>query len=132
MRFPTLLVLAPFLAYAASGKPPSFVGSIERIDPAFDRLVAPGANIEKLADGFLWAEGPVWIDGAVVFSDVLANTAYRWKPEMTMPEVFLKPSGLLARAPGFKAPGSNGLGRDREGRLLLCQQGERRVVRYGR
>ena len=58
------------------------------------------------------------------------NTAYRWKPGMTKAEVFLKPSGLLTPQPGFREPGSNGLTRDPQGRLLLCQHGERRVARY--
>jgi len=108
----------------------TFKGRIERFDPAFDQLVATNAKIEKLAEGFTWAEGPVWFDGAVIFSDVPANTAYRWKEGMTKAEVFLKPSGLLTPTAGFREPGSNGLARDAQGRLLLCQHGERRVARY--
>jgi gluconolactonase len=49
---------------------------------------------------------------------------------MTKPEVFLKPSGLLTPQPGFREPGCNGLTRDAQGRLLLCQHGERRIARY--
>ena len=36
------------------------LGTIERLDPAFDKLIAKGAVLEKLADGFNWVEGPVW------------------------------------------------------------------------
>ncbi len=125
-----LLALTALLAHAADDKPHPFVGRIERIDPSFDQLVAPGATIEVLAEGFRWSEGPTWFDGGVVFSDVLANTAYRWKAGMKAAEVFLRPSGLLAAAPGFREPGSNGFGRDAQGRLLLCQHGERRVARF--
>lgn len=124
------LALTSLAAFAADDPPHPFAGRIERLDPAFDALVAPAATIEVLANGFRWSEGPVWHDGGVVFSDVLANTAYRWKEGMKAAEVYLKPSGQLAPAPGFREPGSNGLGRDARGRLLLCQHGERRVARY--
>jgi gluconolactonase len=125
-----LPLLVPLLALAADDKPHPFQWEIERLDPAFDRLVAPGAQIEKLAEGFRWAEGPVWHDGGVVFSDVLANTAYRWRPGRAQAEVYLKPSGQLTPQAGFRETGSNGLARDAQGRLLLCQHGERRVARY--
>lgn len=124
------LLLLPIALFAADDGPHPFVGKIERLDPAFDKLVAPSAQIEKLAEGFRWSEGPTWYDGAVVFSDVLANTAYRWKPGMTQAEVFLKPSGLLTPKPGFREPGSNGLSRDAKGRLLLAQHGERQIARW--
>ena len=120
----------PLLVFAADDKPHPFVGTIERLDPAFDQLVARDATIEKLAEGFRWSEGPTWYDGGVVFSDVLANTAYRWTPGKTQAEVFLKPSGLLSPKPGFREPGSNGLSRDAQGRLLMCQHGERQVARW--
>jgi gluconolactonase len=127
---PVLLALVTTVAFAADDKPHPFVGSIERLDPAFDRLVAADARLEKLAEGFRWSEGPTWYGGAVVFSDVLANTVYRWKPGMTSAEVFLRPSGMLTSKPGFREPGSNGLARDVAGRLLLCQHGERQVARF--
>ncbi len=132
MKKSLLLALAvvPCALFAADDKPHPFVWKIERLDPAFDQLVAPGAKIEKLAEGFRWSEGPVWFDGGVVFSDVLANTAYRWKEGMTRAEVFLRPSGLMQAKPGFRETGSNGLARDAQGRLLLCQHGERRVARF--
>ena len=110
--------------------PRTFNAKIERFDPALDQLLAADAMVEKLAEGFTWSEGPVWLNGELIFSDVPENTAYRWKPGMTKAEVFLKPSGLLTPQPGFREPGSNGLTRDPQGRLLLCQHGERRVARY--
>jgi gluconolactonase len=122
------IVLSPFAMSAE--KSHSFQGRVERLDPAFDRLVAPEAKLEKLAEGFTWSEGPVWLNGELIFSDVPENIAYRWKPGMTKAEVFLQPSGLLTPTPGFREPGSNGLAKDAQGRLLLCQHGERRVARY--
>ena len=125
-----LLVVVPGLALAADAAAPAFAGKIVRLDPAFDQLVAADAKLEKLADGFTWSEGPVWFDGGVVFSYVPKNVAYRWKEGATAAEVFLQPSGLLTPTPGFREEGSNGLALDRQGRLLLCQHGERRVARY--
>ena len=132
MKKSFLLALAaiPFALFAADDGPHTLVAKIERLDPAFDKLVAPGATIEKLAEGFRWSEGPVWHDGGVVFSDVLANTAYRWKPGAAQAEIYLRPSGLMSAQPGFRETGSNGLARDAQGRLLLAQHGERRVARF--
>ncbi len=72
----------------------------------------------KIADGFEFVEGPVWKDGVgLLFSDIPANTAYQWTPESGV-SVYLTPSG-----------NSNGLALDQEGRLILCQHGNRRVAR---
>lgn len=124
-----LLAVVPLLGVAAESSHP-FHPRIERLDPAFDALVAPNVRIEKLAEGFVWSEGPVWIDGTLIFSDVPTNVAYRWRPGQTQAEVFLKPSGGAESVPGVSQPGSNGLGRDAQGRLLICQQATRRIVRY--
>jgi gluconolactonase len=123
-----LLALSSF-TIAADTAPREFKGSIERFDPAFDKLVAPDAKLEKLAGGFKWSEGPVWFEGGVVFSDVPENTAYRWKDGMTEAEVFLKPSGQTSAPTDAREQGSNGLALDAQGRLILCQHGDRRVAR---
>ncbi|MGC2579368.1 MAG: SMP-30/gluconolactonase/LRE family protein, partial [Terrimicrobiaceae bacterium] len=102
---------------------------IERLDPALDALVDSAARVDTVCEGFVWSEGPVWKDGALFFSDVPANILYRWRPGSKHAEVFLEPSGGIAANPDFVEPGSNGLALDREGRLLLCQHGARRVVR---
>lgn len=105
------------------------VGEIERIDPAFDKLVSKSTKIEKLCEGFNWSEGPVWKDGAVLFSDVPENIVYQWKPGETKATVFLKPSGLTKPTEGFREQGSNGLAVDKKGQLILCQHGDRRIAR---
>lgn len=102
---------------------------IERLDPAFDQLIAPGAQIEKLAEGFQWSEGPVWKDGALYFSDVPQNKLYRWQPGDKAAKVFLEPSGGMEAKSDYVVPGSNGLTLDAKGNLIICQQGPRRVAR---
>jgi gluconolactonase len=106
------------------------LGSIERLDPALDAVLAPDATIEKLAEGFTWAEGPVWVaeKGALLFSDVPENRVYRWKDGEGI-SVFLEPSGFTGEKYEGRERGSNGLTLDRAGRLTLCQHGDRRVAR---
>jgi gluconolactonase len=103
---------------------------IERLDPALDRLLAPNASIEVLAQGYDWSEGPVWIKngGYLLFSDVPQNVVYRWK-EGEGAKPYLKPSGYTASEPRGGEMGSNGLTLDPSGRLVLCQHGDRRVAR---
>lgn len=125
-----LPLLVPVWLLAADATPRPFNGRIERLDPGFDKLIAPGAVMEKVAEGFTWAEGPLWFNGAVLASDPKDNVIYRWKPGTTHLEVLVKPSGQLTPAPGFREPGSNGLARDAQGRLLVAQHGERRIARY--
>ena len=117
------------MAVAADEKLPPFEMSIERLDPSFDALVAPGTEVEKCAEGFNWSEGPTWFWDSVVFSDVPENIIYQWKPGQKEATVFMKPSGMLKPTLGFREQGSNGLKTDSEGRLLICQHGERRVAR---
>jgi gluconolactonase len=119
-------LLASSLPVIAADPVPEFKGSIERLDPALDALLAPGAQIEVLASGFNWSEGPVWRDGGVVFSDVPENAVFGWKEGDTAAKVVLKPSGSLSDPTG---QGSNGLAVDAKGNLVLCQHGERRVAR---
>ncbi len=109
---------------------PQTIGTIERLDPAIDSLIPPDAVIEVLAEGFDWAEGPVWIEDGeyLLFSDVPANRIYRWK-EGAGHQVWLEPSGYTGDIPRGGEPGSNGLLLDSEGRLVLCQHGDRRVAR---
>jgi len=123
-----VLASAP-MAPALEPPPPVFNMKIERLAPEFDALVPADAQIEKCAEGFDWSEGPVWFKDAIVFSDVPQNVIYRWKPGMTAAEEFMKPSGMLTPSAGFREQGSNGLAVDAQGRLMICQHGERRVAR---
>lgn len=128
----TLLLLAILLPHAPPGQSeevPPFRGSIERLAPPLDALIAPETQIEVLATGFNWSEGPAWFGDRVVFSDVPENTAYQWKEGDTTATEFLKPSGLTNPSDSDRPQGSNGLAVDSSGRLILCQHGDRRVAR---
>jgi gluconolactonase len=127
----TACMLGLIVSTAKSQDSEHSLGTIERFDPRIDKIIPPGAKIEKLADGFDWSEGPVWDKKGkfLLFSDVPMNTVFLWKEGMTKPEVFLKPSGYTGTTPRGGEPGSNGLTRDAEGRLVLCQHGDRRISR---
>lgn len=118
-------------AHAPAARPAAAYGSIERLDPAFDRLVAPSAQMEKLADGFHWSEGPTWLpwENAIVFSDVPENVIYKWSEKKGL-EVYLRPSGYTGQALSFREQGSNGLTTDAADRLVICQHGDRRISVY--
>ena len=107
-------------------------GSILRVDPAFDALVPADARIERLADGFQFTEGPVWISRGeeaphLLFSDIPANAIKKWSPSEGVSD-FMHP--VYEGDPGARTQvGSNGLLLDGEGRLILCEHGNRRVSR---
>jgi len=126
-RLLPLLFLPACALFAAEPEP--FKMSIERLAPEFDALIPAAAQIEKLAEGFNWSEGPTWFQGSVVFSDVPENIIYQWKPGQTAATIFMKPSGMLTPREGFREQGSNGLAVDAQGRLIICQHGERRLAR---
>ena len=106
------------------------VESFLRVDPAFDSLVPANAQIEKLAAGFTFTEGPLWRpQGALWFSDVIGNVVRQWSPDGTVIEI-LRPGGYDGNslpAGGFNGP--NGMTADRDGAVVLCQHGNRRIVR---
>jgi gluconolactonase len=125
------LIVGQARAQDAPSAASATLGTIERYDPRLDKLIPPGAKVERIAEGYDWSEGPVWDKkaAALLFSDVPMNTVYQWKPGMAKPTVFLKPSGYTGATPRGGEPGSNGLVIDSQGRLVLCQHGDRRVAR---
>ena len=107
------------------------IGHIDRKDRRFDALIPKDAKIEIVARGFKWTEGPVWDkrSNALLFTDIPNNRVVRWSAKDGVSD-FLKPSGYTGKE-DFKghAPGANGLAFDRDGSLILCQHGDRRVAR---
>ncbi|MBX2963665.1 MAG: SMP-30/gluconolactonase/LRE family protein [Cyclobacteriaceae bacterium] len=105
------------------------IGSIERLDAALDGIITTNAQIEILAEGFVWSEGPVWVEAEnmLLFSDVPKNTVYKWT-EASGKQVYLAPSGFTGTKSESKEPGSNGLLLNSNGKLVLCQHGDRRMA----
>lgn len=105
---------------------------VERKDSALDEIVSPGTKLFKVADGFTFTEGPVWVnegDGYLLFSDPNNNVIYRLTRDGDV-QLYMTKSGYSGEDIGENhQPGSNGLALDEQGRLTICQHGNRRVVR---
>jgi gluconolactonase len=113
---------------------PAEPGRIVRLDPRFDALVPASARLETIASGHRWVEGPLWdrATESLLYSDIPANAVYRWHAGEGS-ALFLQPSGYSGSAPfAGREPGSNGLAFDSEGRLVLCEHGDRRITRLER
>ena len=129
----TGLLVVPLLVAVACGAPGQAAGpgagAVLRVDPRFDALVPADARIEKLADGFVFTEGPVWIqnESRLLFSDVRANAIYQWT-EAEGASSFLDPV-FEGDVTGRRSISSNGLTLDGEGRLIICEHGNRLISR---
>ncbi len=108
------------------------LGQIVRIDKELDNVLDANVKIEKLADGFQFTEGPVWHpDGFLLFSDPNTNVIYKYDPVSGNVSIYITKSGYTGFNIGeYHQPGSNGLAIDSEGRLVVCQHGNRRVIRH--
>jgi gluconolactonase len=118
--------------YSADRAPTAWEAPLEidRVDARLDELVPPGTVLEKVAGGFEFTEGPVWTrDGALLFSSPNTNAIYRWT-EKNGVTVYRSKSGYTGLDAGrYHQCGSNGLTFDPEGRLTMCQHGNRRILR---
>lgn len=94
--------------------------AVETIDPRFAKYRHGNAAVERLWTGARWTEGPVWFGDArcLLFSDIPNNRMLRWDEETNQVSVYRRPSN-----------NSNGHTRDRQGRLITCEHGTRRVTR---
>lgn len=94
--------------------------AITALDPRFEKYWLKLSCVERLATGCRWSEGPVWIGDArmLLWSDIPNNRMLRWEEETGAVSVFRKPSNF-----------ANGNTRDRQGRLVTCEHGGRRVTR---
>jgi gluconolactonase len=103
---------------------------VEKMDRALEDLIDSNAKLEKLATGYKWTEGPVWIPaGYLLFAEIPSNTILKWAPKAGA-SVFLQPSGYQGSAPyGGPEPGSNGMTLDQRGRLTVAGHAQRNVWR---
>lgn len=106
------------------------IGEIEVLDASLNLVVSPNAKMEVLSEGHVWTEGPVWVPEleAVLFCDIPPNKIFKWS-ESEGSSLYLTPSGYTSDVARGGEVGSNGLLLDAEGRLVLCQHGDRRVAR---
>lgn len=104
------------------------IGSVERLDSGINSLISADAQIEVLASGFEWAEGPLWLEEqqALIFTDVPTNKIWKWTEADSL-SLYLTPSGYLGDRTDKNEPGANGLALDPAGNLILCQHGERQI-----
>ncbi|MGE0405863.1 MAG: SMP-30/gluconolactonase/LRE family protein [Candidatus Korobacteraceae bacterium] len=116
----------------AAGTPEKVELKIDRQDPALDKLVPPDAVAYRVARDFIFIEGPIWIPSGkhLLFSDTRGNRIYKYDPSKNSLEVFRDKSGYAGDdIANYVEPGTNGLTLDPQGRLTMCQHGNRRVVR---
>lgn len=129
LSFFGLVALAIFASQQSLLMAQRTLGSLESLSAEFNELVPADSKIEVLATGFTWTEGPVWIgdkDGHLLFSDIPRNSIFKWK-EAEGISLFMSPSGYTGVDYYGLEPGSNGLFLDLQGRLMLCEHGDRRV-----
>ncbi|MEI8212241.1 MAG: SMP-30/gluconolactonase/LRE family protein [Planctomycetota bacterium] len=111
-------------------QPPRVLGTIERFKPEFDKLLPADSKLEVLADGFTWTEGPLWMGdaetGYLLFTDIPRNSIFSWSKPHGI-SLFMQPSGYTGITYYGLEPGANGLLKDIDGNLVMCEHGDRRV-----
>src|SRR5262244_760763 len=110
-------------------------GKVNRLDPRLDALIDADAKVEKVCDGFLHAEGPVWVggnDGYLLVSDTQVNHIVKWSPKEGR-SIWVEPSGYeaggVAWNPAIREPGTNGLILGRGG-IISAGSGARAILRF--
>ncbi|GAB3642523.1 SMP-30/gluconolactonase/LRE family protein [Spirosoma arcticum] len=107
------------------------LGQVTMVQEELKSVIDPAAKIQKIADGFQFTEGPVWHpDGYLLFSDPNANVIYKYDPTMGNVSIYMTKTGYTGFDIGdYHQPGSNGLAIDPTGHLIVCQHGNRRIIR---
>jgi gluconolactonase len=132
----TTAALLAVLGAACAATPPVEItvidnGRIDRWDPAMDAIVPKDWKIEKIAEGFGWAEGPIWVKsgGYLLFTDVPGNKMWKWSAKGGL-EKFLDPSGAVSwDHEVWRETGANGLAIFDAGSILLADSGNRGIQR---
>jgi gluconolactonase len=100
---------------------------VDRLDPALDAIIAPGEVPVKIAGGYRFVEGPLWVGGRLRFSDLMDNKLFELQDGAEPKLIMDKSGGLDAMAPD-SFQGSNGAIVDKDGSILMTQHGARRIV----
>src|SRR5690242_16541795 len=120
MKFLTRAMLLGLLAVPVATAAIAQTG-IQRMDPALDKVIAPGTKIEKVATGFIFVEGPMWKDGKLWFSDVRGDKVRTYDPKTGKVTVILNDSGGMKNAPPDGNFGSNAMVTDKDGSILVTR-----------
>jgi gluconolactonase len=128
------ILLAPVSRHiAAQAAAPVVLDStpvkLDRLSPSIDTIVPAGAKLERIATGFTWTEGTVWLDGSLFFADITSNSIRRWTPGKGV-SIFLQPSGYKGTDHYGTEPGSNGMTADARGRLTVAGHAQRDIFRF--
>lgn len=129
-----VMTLSLATSAVAQGPPPSApppakvtTPEIVRMDPSLDAIIAPGTQLEKVADGFVFTEGPMWREGHLWFSDVVGNKMYSMTPDGKY-TMLIDHAGGLESYPAGMSKGSNGMVTAKDGSVLMTQHGIRRIA----
>ncbi|SPF80244.1 SMP-30/gluconolactonase/LRE family protein [Pseudoprimorskyibacter insulae] len=89
----------------------------QSFDPAFAQMIDTDTAPELIAEGYIWTEGPVWLDGGLYFNNIPGKQMLHWQP------------GKGVRVALENSEFANGNTLDTEGRMVSCEHGGRRVIR---
>jgi len=108
--------------------------SVDRLDPAADMIIPAHPHLQRIAIGFKWTEGPLWLlSNKLIFADIPSNSIRIWNPSSSSVDIFLQPSGYQgADAYNGPEPGSNAMTLDETGRLTVAGHAQRDIYRFDR
>lgn len=121
-------IFAATAVFAATETAPA---KVERLDPAINQIIPSDASLQKIATGFKWVEGPLWMpEGYLLFAEIPSDSIRKVVPGGDV-TIFLQPSGYKG-APPFSGPepGSNGLTLDARGRITVAGHAARDIYRF--
>jgi gluconolactonase len=124
----TAIVMAVVGTIAAGAASPVQGAEVIRFDKALDSLIAPGSQVEKVAGGFKFTEGPMWREGRLWISDVVGDKIFAVSPAGKIDLLVEKAGGYKDPPPGLYL-GPNAMVTDKDGTVILAQQGGRKLMR---
>ncbi|MFZ0303415.1 MAG: SMP-30/gluconolactonase/LRE family protein [Terracidiphilus sp.] len=133
----TACTFAFYSRHSAAAPPAALAGQIvttplkfDRLDPAVDQIIPAGALLQRVASGFTWVEGPVWVGDSLYFAEIPSNSIRKWSPAQGV-SIWLEPSGYKGTKPyGGPEPGTNGMTLDVKGRLTVAGHAQRDLLRF--
>ena len=106
--------------------------SIERLDPAADAIIPANPQMQRVATGYKWTEGPLWLaSNKLIFAEIPSNSIRIWDPTTSNVSIFLQPSGYQGSEPyNGPEPGSNAMTLDAAGRVTVAGHAQRDIWRF--